>query len=238
MTNTQFQSLEEIRNIPIPYSSTEDMRKYQAISHVNVIDGIKEELDKRGINIIKETYKTGRFGQQLYGNFLTDMNIDGEMSGGIHFTNSYDKTKRLEIKSGAIVLVCTNGMMRLRPASATSRKHVGAINVEYAFMVEEALDSMETEYKLLVEAKNKLKEVEVSKQLQAELAGRLFMEQGILSVTQMSALKSELERKTNPFNTNTAWGYYNSVTEVLKSSHPVEYISNHEKLHEFAMQVF
>lgn len=237
MTNTQFQSLEDIRAIPVPYS-TEDMRKYQAVSHMDLIDSIKEELDRRNIGIVNETYKTGRFGQQLYGNFLTNMNVDGEMSAAIHFTNSYDKTKRLQISSGALVLVCSNGMMQLRKTSNTTRKHVGAITVELAFMIEEAMNNMETEYKMLIEAKNHLKNIEVSKKLQAELAGRLFMEQDVLSVTQMSALKGELERPTNPFNTGTAWGYYNSVTQVLKTSHPVDYIRNHEKLHEFAMEVF
>ena len=237
MTNTQFVDLDEIRKVQLPMSS-DDMRKYQAISHIDVIDGIKEELDKRGIGIVKENYKLGRFGQQLFGNFITDLNTDKDMSASLSFTNSYDKTKRLEVLSTSTVLVCSNGMMRSREIAGSSRKHVGAISIELAFMIEEAMNTMETEYAMLVEAKNKFKQIEISKQRQAELAGRLFMEQQVLSVTQMSVFKNECERKTNPFNDGSAWSIYMNATEALKLSHPVDYIRDHQKLHEFAMQVF
>lgn len=237
MTNTQFVDIDEIRKVQLPMSSS-DMRKYQAIAHLDVIDSIKEELDRRGICIVKENYKLGRFGQQLYGNFLTDMNVDGEMSSAVHFTNSYDKTKRLEIKSGALVLVCTNGMVRISESGSSSRKHVGAINIELASMIDEAMDNMEMEYKMLVEAKNHLKQVEVDMRRRAEIAGRLFMEKKILSVTQMSVFKNEFERSTNPFNDDSAWTIYMNATEALKLSHPVDYIKDHQKLHEFAMEVF
>jgi hypothetical protein len=237
MTNTQFVDINEIRKVQLPMSSS-DMRKYQAVSHLDVIDSIKEELDKRGIGIVKENYKLGRFGQQLYGSFLTDMNVDSEMSSAVHFTNSYDKTKRLEIKSGALVLVCTNGMVRISESGSSSRKHVGAINVELASMIDEAMDNMEMEYKMLIEAKNHLKQVEVDMRRRAEIAGRLFMEKQILSVTQMSVFKNEFERTTNPFNDNSAWTIYMNATQALKLSHPVSYISDHQKLHEFAMEVF
>ena len=237
MTNTQFVDIDEIRKVQLPMSSS-DMRKYQAIAHLDVIDSIKEELDRRGIGIVKENYKLGRFGQQLYGNFITNVNVDGEMAASVSFTNSYDKTKRLECISSATVLVCSNGLMRNRQIAGSSRKHVGAINVELAFMVEEAMNSLETEYAMLVEAKNKFKQIEISKQRQAELAGRLFMEQEILSVTQMSVFKNECERKTNPFNDDSAWMLYMNASEALKLSHPVDYIKDHQKLHEFAMEVF
>ena len=237
MTNTQFVDINEIRKIPVPLS-TEDMRKYQAVAHLDVIDSIKEELDKRGIGIVKENYKLGRFGQQLYGNFLTDMSVDPDMNSAIHFTNSYDKTKRLEIKSGCLVLVCSNGMLRLSESSSSSRKHVGAISIELASMIDEAMDNMEIEYKMLVEAKNYLKQIEVHMRRRAEIAGRLFMEKQILSVTQMSVFKSEFERATNPFNDDSAWTMYMNATQALKLSHPVSYISDHQKLHQFAMEEF
>lgn len=237
MTNTQFVDLDAIKSIRLPNSS-DNMRGYQAISHIDVIDSIKEELDKKGLGVVKEVYKLGRFGQQMYGTILTDMKSDNDMGGGIHFINSYDKTRRLEIRSGSIVFICSNGMVRMSNMSKDARKHVGAIGIELAFMIDEAVNTMETEYKYLIEAKNKLKEVTISKQLEAELAGRLFMEQQILSVTQMSVLKQELEKVNTPFGDGTAWNFYNGVTQSLKLSHPVDYIKDHQKLHEFAMEVF
>jgi hypothetical protein len=237
MTNTQFTNLEQIKSIVVP-TNTEDMRKYQAISHIDVIDSIKEEIDRRGLHVQKEVYKIGKFGTQVYGSILTDMKSDNDLGGGIHFVNSYNKSTKLQIQSGSIVFLCSNGMIRMQQTSNFARKHVGAINVEFAFMIDEAFDSLETEYNYFIEAKNKLKEIEVSKKVQAELAGRLFIEQGILSVTQMSALKTQLEKVDTPFGVDNAWQFYNAGTEVLKLSHPVDYIKDHQKFHEFAMEVF
>lgn len=237
MEDTQFGGLELIRTIPLPQSS-DSLRGYTAISHMSVIEDIKEELDRKNIHIIKENYKIGRGGQQLYGNFLTDMNVDNEMSAAIHFINSYDKSKSFSIMGGALVLVCTNGMMRMQQYSGTKRKHVGIINLEMPTMIENAITTLEEEYLLLVEAKKRMAEIEVSNRIQAELIGRLFFEQEILTVTQMSMVKNAMSSRNNPFNNGNAWGFYNNITGALRASHPSTYIKDHEEFHEFAMQEF
>lgn len=235
MENTQFQDLGFIRAIPLP-SNSDNMRGYQAVAHMDIIDTIKEELDKQGIHVIKENYKIAKFGNQVYGNLLTDMNVDGEMSAAIHFVNSYDKSKKFELNASALVLVCSNGMMRTNTFASFKRKHVGTIGFEMSFMVEEAVQNLEKEYMQLVEAKRHLEDITVNARLISELAGRLFMEEKLLSPTQLSRFKSETERKTNPFNNGNLWGTYNNLTESLKLSHPSEYMDNHIQLHEFIMR--
>jgi hypothetical protein len=237
MENSQFRGLDFIRTIPLPQSSI-SLRGYQAVSHMSVIDDIKEELDRKNIKIIKENYKIGREGNQLYGNFLTDINVDNEMSAAIHFINSYDKSKSFSINGGALVLVCTNGMMRMQSYVGTRRKHMGLIDSEMPTMIINAINTLEEEYNLLVEAKRRMVEIEVSNKIQAELIGRLFFEQEILTVTQMSMIKGAMNSRTNPFNNGNAWGFYNNVTGALRASHPSTYIKDHAEFHEFAMQEF
>lgn len=237
MENTQFQDISYIRGIPLPITS-DSMRGYQCVSHMDIIESIKEELDRQGIKIIKENYKIAKGGNQIYGNFLTDMDVDGEMAAAIHFINSYDKTKRFELNASALVLVCTNGMMKQNEYAAIKRKHVGSITSEIAYMIEESVASLEKEYMQLIEAKRHLAEIETTQRLVSEIAGRLFIQEGLLTPTQLSRFKSESERKTNPFNNNNAWGMYNNFTESLKLSHPADYMNNHIRLHEFMMEEF
>jgi hypothetical protein len=237
MENTQFQNISFIRAIPLPPNS-DNMRGYQCLPYMTIIDSIKEELDKQGISIINENYKIAKDGKQVYGNIITDMNVDGEMAAAIHWVSSYNKSKRFEINASALVLVCTNGMMRQNTFASAKRKHVGTIEYEVPFMIEEAVQNLEKEYMQLIEAKRHLESIETNQRLIAEIGGRLFLEESLLSPTQLSRFKSENERKTNPFNNGNVWGLYNNLTESLKLSHPTEYMDNHIKLHEFMMNEF
>ena len=237
MENTQFRDISFIKSIPLPTNS-DNMRGYQCVPHMTIIDSVKEELDRQGIQVINENYKIAKDGKQVYGNFVTDMNVDGEMAAAIHFVNSYDKTKRFELNASALVLICTNGMMKNNVFSSFKRKHVGIIGYELSFMVEDVVHNLEKEYMQLLEAKRYLQGVEVDQRTIAEVTGRLFFEEELLTPTQLSRFKTENERKTNPFNNGNAWGYYNNLTESLKLSHPSEYMNNHIKLHKFMMDIF
>lgn len=237
MINTKFQTIEDIKKISIP-ASAETMKGYQVIPHMDVINNIKEELGKKGIGITKENYKVAKFGNQIYGNIVTDLKSDSDLGGALHFVNSYDKSKKLEIISGAIVFICGNGMIKMVDISASKRKHVGSIATIMKHMIYNSICNLEKEYELLVEAKKRFQEVEVSKRLQSELAGRLFMEEKLLTPTQMPAFRRECEKVDSPFGDNTAWKFYNNCTEVLKLSHPSNYLNDHIKLHKFALEVF
>jgi hypothetical protein len=237
MEKTIFKTLQEIAAIPVP-SSMDYMKGYQAVPHIEVVNNIKETLDKKNLGIVKEVYKVNKGGNILYGSILTDMKNNDDLGGGIHFVNSYDKSRMLEIRAGAIVFICSNGMVRMQEFSQVKRKHVGTVMQDLLGITEFAVNSLEHEYMILGAAKERLQEQELSKRTRAELVGRLFAEHELLSVTQMSILKQELDRKNGAFLEPTAWSFYNNVTETLKSSHPYDYISNHEQFHEFMMEEF
>lgn len=235
MENTTFKTLEQIRQIPVPVSAIY-MKGYQAVPHIEVINEVKERLDKQGINVVKEVYKTNKLGHQLYGSILTDMKLDNDLGGGIHFVNSYDKTRKLQIRSGSIVFICSNGMIRMNNVTNYSRKHVGSVNEELITMVEQSINSLEEEYKYFIEAKEKFKRIKLSKTVQAELVGRLFVEHDLLTTVQASMLKTSINRTEGNFIGNTAWDFYNNTTEALKLTHPSDYLQNHMEFHQFMVE--
>ena len=51
MENTQFQDISFIKAIPLPNNS-DNMRGYQCLPYMTIIDSIKEELDRQGIDIV------------------------------------------------------------------------------------------------------------------------------------------------------------------------------------------
>lgn len=237
MENTTFKTLEQIRQIPVPVSAIY-MKGYQAVPHIEVVNNIKEKLDIKGIGVQKEVYKVNKLGNQLYGSILTDMRLDDDLGGGIHFINSYDKSKKLQILSGSVVFICSNGMVRMKEISKQSRKHVGSVNEELITMVDNSINSLEEEYKYFIEAKNNLRNIIISPKTKAELIGRLFIEQDLLTTVQASMLKTNFNKKEGNFLDNTGWDFYNNVTEVLKLSHPSDYLQNHTDFHNFVINEF
>lgn len=237
MEKTAFKTLQEIASIPVPRSE-DYLKGYQAVSHISVINAIKEGIDKKGYGITREVYKVNSGGNIMYGSILTDMKSDNDLGGGFHFVNSYNKTKKLQIRAGAIVFLCDNGMVRMQNFANITRKHVGLINFEIDPMITNSINMLEEEYTMLTQAKNQLNQVDISKQIRAELAGRLFMEHELLSVTQMSLLKQEFNNPNSKFPDMNAWNLYNNVTEILKSCHPYDYIETHQEFHEIMMEEF
>ena len=111
-----------LREIPLP----EQTRTYKPVSHAIFIDEIKEELYKRGHSVKTERYLTANNGLIMTGNFTVD-NPDSHINPAIFFTNSYNKMRKAELTTGAIVLICSNGLIRQEVAHRFSKKHSGTV---------------------------------------------------------------------------------------------------------------
>jgi hypothetical protein len=89
---------------------------------------------------------------------------------------------------------------------------------------------------------NELKHFEVSPQDTYNILGELFFKKEVLTITQMSIIKKELSFSKNfkhLFDKDfTAFDLYNHVTQSLKSSHPISYISDHISTHELFKEMF
>lgn len=89
---------------------------------------------------------------------------------------------------------------------------------------------------------NELKHFEVSPQDTYNILGELFFKKEVLTITQMSIIKKELQFSKNfkhLFDKDfTAFALYNHVTQSLKSSHPTTYISDHINTHSLFKELF
>jgi len=150
------------------------------------------------------------------------------------WTNSYDKSTRFQCGIGAYVFVCNNGMIHGDMATF-ARKHTGSADLEAQRQIGSQIKYAHKHFNQLIQDKEEFKKTNLSIKQQAELLGRLFVEEKILDATQLSSVKREIDKpsfdyKTNP---NNGWAFYNHVTNSLKLSHPRSWMTNQQKFHKF-----
>jgi hypothetical protein len=95
-------------------------------------------------------------------------------------------------------------------------------------------------YDNLIQDKQMLKDVHLSQRQKGTILGRLFAEDEILTLTQVGIVKRELDKPTFNYSNNpdSAWDMYNHITLALKDSHPMRYLSNHQRVHNFFVNEF
>lgn len=220
----------QIFNAPVPVQT----ESYTPVSHANIVNAIQEEADKRGMVIRNKQYWTNRKDQQITGKFNIVVPGDDEMGMMVAFRNSYDRTMSLGFAAGGNVWICTNGMVS--GDITLVRRHTGSIVSEITEKINVSMDQLEDQFSQLVIAKEKMKQVEVSKTLMAEMAGRMFIQDELINSTQLNIVKQEILTSEN-FGEENLWSMYNHVTEAYKKSSAYSYIDNHRELHQhFAEQ--
>lgn len=216
---------EELCLLPIP----EETNTYTPISHKEIIESIKEQLDKKGFSIRTSNYKSDASGQKLIGLYGIE-HSDSELNLMMGFRNSYDKTMSAGIVLGAQVIVCENGM--ISGDIRVVRKHSGEANIIINTGILESINRFEEEFRTMQTDRDLMKDITLNIQQKAEALGRMYIEKGIISQTQLGAIKNEFS-DSKDFRDNTLWSFYNNITESLKSEHPSTYIEKHIKLHHF-----
>lgn len=232
---TSFVTKDLVIKAPLPQHGN----TYTVIPHSFVIDETLKCLASHGLRVKHELYKTTRDGQIAQGLYLLDAGHDHEMGMMFAWSNSYDKSMRFKCAVGAHVFVCLNGVVSGDMAN-WKRKHTGTADQETILTIQAQISKAQSHYDQLVEDKEMLKNITLSKRKQAELLGRLFADQDVITLTQLGIVKRELEKPSFDYGVNpdSAWTLYNHLTLSLKESHPSDYLTNHQDLHNFFVTEF
>ena len=208
-----------------------------------MIDNTLALLAAGGFTIEKELYRANMNANvaqgiyHIYPSQTTDKDISAEKELGMMFawTNSYDKSTRFQCAVGAYVAVCYNGMIA-GDMMNFKRKHTGSADYDVKVHLADQIKNAEKYYKRIIADKETLKSVGLSACQQAELVGRLFIEEDLLDSQQMSCVKSELDKPSYDYKTasTSAWSFYNHVTQALiKKAHPRDWLSDQQNFHDF-----
>ena len=227
-----------------PTTTTKDMlvgaplpnhgKTYTVIPHKDVIDVTKTLLDNSGFKITKELYRANMNAKVAQGVYHLASDEDPEMGMMFAWTNSYDKSTRFQCAVGAFVNVCSNGMLCGDMANY-ARKHTGKADHDIHTQISSQVKSANKYYTKLIQDKNDMRKIFLPKKQQAELVGRLFLDEEIIDASQVSVIKAEMKDPSYHYSSdlNNAWTFYNHVTHSFKKSHPRTWMSDQVKFHEF-----
>jgi hypothetical protein len=174
----------------------------------------------------------------IYPSQSIDDNIVNENELGMMFawTNSYDKSTRFQCAIGAHVFICGNGMM-VGDMMNFKRKHTGSASHDIVVQLSNQIKNGEKHYTRILSDRDALRNTPLSKLNQSELLGRLFVDEEIITSTQISCVKKEINKPSYDYNCNdnNAWAFYNHVTHSLKMSTPKNWMQNSQNFHDFMM---
>lgn len=229
----QIYTEEALRQVRLP-AKTES---YTPIPHGEMIDTIRRCMIENNLHIVNSFYKISNGGDKVIGSFHFDQD-DSEFGGQIAFRNSYDKSMSAAIAVGGVVWICSNGMVV--GEAILKRKHTGHADDEIFTYTQNAINDYATVHQLILNDSDEMKSIKLDKSSVARLIGEMYIEQDLMTATQLGIIKREIDfsehfRMIN--NESSLWDVYNWCTESYKKSHPLNYLQDHINLHTFSQKI-
>ena len=227
-TNTK----EFLNSIPAPCETD----SYCPIAHSVFLNELQEEIARKGYIITEERYLSASNGQIITGNLA--IKSDGTvLTPMINFTNSYNKMRSASVRASGMVLICKNGMMGATSAGSFVRKHTGNALEEMRAKIIQVVDSLEEEFLRLSKNIEEMKKIELDKTVIATLVGDMFINENLITSTQLGILSRELKYSEN-FKDGSLWSFYNNSTQSFKENHPLLYDKQMIKFHTYISDKF
>lgn len=225
---------EFLMSVPIPDST----RTYKSVSHTQLMEVTLESLSKCGFDLHKEIYTSGQQGLVANGRYHLNFGNDPDMGLMIAWQNSYNKKVTLKFAVGNHIFICSNGMI-VSDMSKFKSKHVGEIQFIAPKQLAEDICKAGDHFETMIKQKERLKEIEITKRVTSELLGRLFIDDAIITSTQLNIIKEELKRPTFDYGyENSAWNLLNFITYSQKTAAPETWIEKSMATHHFFLKEF
>lgn len=232
---TKFVNESFLRGVDLPYHG----KTYTVIPHGEIIDSTRNQLQTSGFSIDREIYRSTNNGDVAQGVYHLVSDKDPDMGMMFAWSNSYNKQMRFKCAVGGQVFVCMNGVVSGDMANYR-RKHTGTALQEAQSSIQFQILHADEYFQKLVEQKEQLKNIKLTRKQKGHVIGDLLIDKEIVSSTQVSLVMKEISKPSFTYNSDpdSAWTLYNHVTHALKLSHPLTYLSDHQKLHDHFVSEF
>jgi len=204
---------------------------YCPISNEEVLNNALEQLDKHNFKLKSEFHKTDGSKQKFVGAFIVSGG-NSEMDIMFGYKNSYDKSMSAAFAMGSNILICSNSVVTGEVSMI--RKHTGTANKDLKIGIREGVKRLGDNFISIEKQLQEMKSKEVTKRIQSELIGRLFLEEETITAQQLSIIKKELKIESFNYGVKSSmYNLYQAVTHSMKVSHPRTYLKNHIDAHSF-----
>ena len=214
----------------------EKTKTYTPIAHSNVINKVRSEITNAGYVITGEEYRCSKDGDIAIGTFKLKYKEDDDIELSANFLNSYNKQYAFRFALGGLVKVCSNGMvLNNNKFGSYKRVHKGEADILAEGKIKEFIDDSSEYWDTLVQHKDSMKDLVLSKEKTHDILGRLFFDKEILNTMQLNIVKREMEKPSFDYKVadpSNAWALYNHITLALKESHPATWIQDQTSVHE------
>ena len=212
----------------------EQTRTYKPVSNSQLIDLTLEGIHNAGFTLDKEFYSSAKEGIVANGRYTIKDVADAEMQLQITWRNSYNKSLPLVFSIGCMVLVCSNGMQKSMGMGSFKKKHQGEIQSFTPQAIGEYIRGAQDVFKQLQDEREQMKQVSLTRSLQASIIGKMFIEEEFIRSTQLNVIKRELNAPTHSYgDPNSLWSLYNYTTFALRDDHPSLSLQDHLDAHNF-----
>ena len=114
------------------------------------------------------------------------------------------------------------------------KKHQGGIQEFTPLAIIEYVKQAEEVFKRLQDEREKMKHVELTRRVIAELLGRAVVEEEFITTTQLNIIKHEMDHPTHDYGApNSMWEIYQFCSYSMKELHPSLWMNSHLKAHSF-----
>jgi hypothetical protein len=210
-----------------------ETRTYKPITHQQLIDLTMESIHGAGFQLDKELYSSSTDGLVANGNFTISNVADKEMQLQIGWQNSYNKTLSLKFAIGARIFICQNGCVH-GDMGSFKKKHMGTVQEFTPSAITEYIKQAGDTFQTMQNEREFMKQIEVSKRTQAELVGRLLLEEQLISTLQVNEIAKELKSPTYDYGApGSLWELYQFTTQTMRETHPRSWINDHMQAHKF-----
>ena len=214
---------------PIPAQT----RTYKPVSHGQLIDLTLESIHQSGFTLDKELYTASSDGEIANGRFTISNVADKDMQLQIGWQNSYNKQLTLKFAIGARIFICQNGCVSGDHGSF-KKKHVGEVQTFAPSTIVEYIKASGDVFQKIQKSRDQMKNVEITKRRQAELLGRMLIEDQFIESTQLNIIEREIKNPTHDYGAkDSLWELYQFTTFAMKEVHPRLWMDRHIQTHQF-----
>lgn len=232
----QTQNYNITKNILVNAVIPSSTRSYKAVSHEQLMDLTLESIHQAGFTLDDELYTSAREGKVANGRFTIKNVADSEMQLQIGWQNSYDKSLSLKFAIGTKIFICANGCVS-GDYGSFKKKHQGEIQTFTPQAITEYIKHAGDAFTKMQQEREIMKTIEIDRRAQAELIGRMMIEEEFIESTQMNIIKRELDKPTYDYGApNSLWELYQFTTFSMKEVHPSLWMKNHINAHSFFVE--
>jgi len=215
----------------------ESTDSYTAISHGSIISKTQDLLSKHNINILGESYHHCNDGKIAQGKYLLGVN-NADFGLELAWQNSVNKQVSFKYAVGSQTFVCTNSAC-FGTLGSYKRIHTGIADVEAYETMEDFIQHLEENFTEQVELYKKMKEIEITKKTCAGLIGRMFMDDEIITITQLGIINKELHNPSFDYGVeNTVYNLFQHCTHSFKEVTPRTWLPKQLELSDFFINEF